>query len=145
MKCLSESDGSFDRSRARSSDHEVIVLDDTVMLPSAHWVNSFLCQIFIRLTTLMVDLRLFSIFPLRVYLVNLLVEFCSVVVSVLANTGNGVRDTGWMPCSNTGNLTETSVSLSWQSGDTPSGHNTLRSSSLGHSNSVTHVIVAEDS
>jgi hypothetical protein len=43
--------------------------------------------------------------------VDLLVDLCAVVVALLAGTGNGELDSTGMPCSDTGNLTQTLVCL----------------------------------
>ncbi|MFS7898072.1 hypothetical protein Hanom_Chr00s015991g01755451 [Helianthus anomalus] len=49
-----------------------------------------------------------------------------------------------MPCSDTCNLTKTSVSLTWQTGHTPTGHNTFVTFSLCDTNDVNHFILLEN-
>jgi hypothetical protein len=52
--------------------------------------------------------------------VDLLVDLGSVVVTMLTSTGHSHRHTGRMPCSNTGHLAETLVSLTRKLSGSPS-------------------------
>ncbi|MFS7975049.1 hypothetical protein Hanom_Chr10g00875921 [Helianthus anomalus] len=76
-------------------------------------------------------------------LVNLLVHFSTVMVTVLTSTSDGKRDSGRMPRSNTSNLTQTPVSLTWQTGHTPTGHDTFVTLTLCYTNDVNHFILLE--
>ena len=77
-------------------------------------------------------------------LVDLLVQLGTVVETVLTRAGHRVRDTGRMPCSNAGNLAQTSVRLTGQTGHTPTVHNTLESVTTGHGDHVAVLGVLED-
>jgi len=76
--------------------------------------------------------------------VDLLVDLGSVVVSVLTSTSHGVTDSRRMPCSDTGDLSETLVSLSGQLPDSPTGSNSLKSVTFGNSDHVDHGVLFED-
>merc|ERR1719331_906655 len=49
-----------------------------------------------------------------------------------------------MPSTNTGNLSETSMSLSWKSVDTESGNNTCSSTTFSNGNGINHFVLLED-
>ena len=57
--------------------------------------------------------------------VDLVVDRGSVVVTVLTGSGNSPVNVSWMPSTNTSNLSQTSVGLSWQLLGTPSVGDTL--------------------
>lgn len=66
------------------------------------------------------------------------------MVTVLTGTGNSPLDVGRMPCTDTSDLSETFVSLSWKLLGTPSAGDTLETVALGNSNGVDHLILFED-
>merc|ERR1739838_537658 len=55
-----------------------------------------------------------------------------------------VGNTGWMPCTNTGNLTETLMGLTWKLLGTPSRGDTFLSVTLVDSDDIDHLVLAED-
>ena len=57
----------------------------------------------------------------RLDLVDLFVDLCTVVVSLLTSTGDSVLDPGRMPGSDTSNLTKTLVRLPWKFLGVPPG------------------------
>jgi len=76
--------------------------------------------------------------------VDLLIYFSSVVITELTSSSASPSDCSWMPSSNTTDFSETSMSLSWESGDTESLDNTSSTMTSCYSNSVDHFIVSED-
>ena len=77
-------------------------------------------------------------------LVHLLVHLGTVMVTVLSSPGNGERNTGRMPCSDTSNLTQTPVSLPGKTSHTPTCNHALITVTPGDSNDVNHLILVED-
>lgn len=73
-----------------------------------------------------------------------MVARCTVVVTHLTSTGNSPLDVVRMPGTNTGDLTQTLVSLTGQLGGTPTAGDTLETVTLGDSNDVDHLVLLED-
>lgn len=66
------------------------------------------------------------------------------MVTVLTGTGNRPLDVGWMPGTDTGNLSETFVGLSRQLLGSPSAGDTGKTMTLGHGDGVNHLVLLED-
>lgn len=66
------------------------------------------------------------------------------MVSVLTCTANSPLDVGRMPCTDTGNLSETLVRLSRKLLGSPSAGNTRETVTLGDGNDINHLILLED-
>jgi len=133
---LSQSQNSLLGSNSASLEQQEVVLDDSVMWESSHWVDGLLGEIGLGGSGLLVSGLSDS--------VDLLVDLGSVMVSVLSSTWNREGNTGWMPGSDTGDLTESLVSLTWKSGGSPSGGNSLKSVSLGDSDDIDLLVLVED-
>lgn len=56
--------------------------------------------------------------------VDLLVHLCTMMVALLTGTGDGEGHTGWMPSTDTGDLTQTLVCLTGQFLSMPTGSDT---------------------
>merc|ERR1711970_711019 len=77
--------------------------------------------------------------------VDLLVDLCPVVVSLLSSSRHSELDPARMPGTDTGNLPQALVRLPGQLLGVPSAGNTLEPMSLSHTNDVDHLILSEDS
>lgn len=65
------------------------------------------------------------------------------MVTLLTGTSDGEGDTGRMPSSDTGNLSQTLVRLARQLLGVPTAGHSLETLSLRHSNDVDHLVLAE--
>jgi hypothetical protein len=114
---LAESDGSLAGSTNSTLNHQPVLIDFTIVRESTNRGDRLLSEIHFGGAALVITL-----------LTNTddsLVDFGTVMVTLLTSTCNSEVDTGRMPGTNTGDLTETTMSLSWESGDTPTRDNTL--------------------
>jgi len=100
---FSEGDGSFSGSDNSSLDHQKVFSDVSIVRESTHGGNFLIGEI--KLGGTIVGILLSNS-------VNLLGDFSSVMESVLTGSGDGEGNSGWMPSSNTSNLSETFVGLS---------------------------------
>ncbi len=66
------------------------------------------------------------------------------MVSILTSTGNSPLDVGWMPGTDTSNLSKALVCLSRKLLGSPSAGDTLESVALRNSNDIDHLILLED-
>ena len=76
--------------------------------------------------------------------VDLVVDRGTVMVSVLTGTANSPLDVGWMPGTNTSDLSETLVCLSRKLLGSPSAGDTGKSVALGDSDDIDHLILLKD-
>jgi len=102
-----------------------------------HWGNRLLGQIVLGSGVLWVTARANS--------VHLLVEFSSMMVSMLTSSRNTEADSCWMPSSDTGDLSETSVGLSGKSAGSPTSSDSFVTMTLGHSDHVNVLVQCKDS
>jgi hypothetical protein len=117
-------------------EHEPVLVDFTIVDESSHRGDSLLGQIGFGLATGLVVLLSNT--------VDLLVELGTVEVSVLTGTGDGGGNTGRVPRSNTGDLSQTSVSLTRKTGDSPTGGDTFVTMTLGNSDDINVFVLVED-
>lgn len=137
---LSEDQRSLLGTNAASLDHDVIVVDNTVVGEATQGGNALLSQISngggVSVATFVLDSDTDS--------VDFLVDFGSVVITVLTSSGDAVSNSSWMPASDTTDSSETSVGLSGQSLGSPSGGGTFESLTLGDTDDVEHFVLLED-
>jgi hypothetical protein len=76
--------------------------------------------------------------------VDLVVARGTMMIAILASTTDGPLDVRWMPCTDTGNLSETLVRLSRQLLGTPSAGDTAETVAFGDGNAVDHLILLKD-
>jgi len=112
---LSESDGSLAGSHNTTLDEEEVLVDDTVVREATHGGNVLHDGI-----SLSGSVVVNTVDGTSTNSVDLLVELSSGVVAELTAAGDRPLDGGWMPGTDTGDLTETSMSLAVQTRDTES-------------------------
>lgn len=137
---LTKSDGTLLDTRDATLEHDPVVGDSTVVGEATHGGDSLLGEIELSgggniLLTLSNSLT---------NAVDLLVLLSTVVVSMLTSTGNSELDTGRVPGTNASNLTETTVSLTGETGNTPTRDNTAEALTLGGSGDVDLLTLGED-
>jgi len=139
---FSQSNCSLFASHAAALDHDEIRLDQTVVNESSDWVDGLIgdvdfgsCVVFDQ----------FSIYGMLAGAnsVDLLVDFRSVVVSLLTGSGNRESHSRRMPGSDTGNLSQTLVSLSRQLFGMPSGSHSVVTSTSGDTNAIDHLVLSK--
>merc|ERR1719330_419360 len=108
--------------------HDPIFIDFSIVWESSHGRDALFGQIGRGTTGSGITLGSNAVY--------LLVEFGTVEVSILTCTGYSSGNTGWMPGSDTGNLTKTTVGLTRKTSDSPTSGNTFISLTLGDSNDV---------
>lgn len=116
--------------------HNPILVDLTVVWESTHGCDALLGKIGRGLTG--------SLIVLLSNPVDLLVELGSVEVTVLTGTCYGGTHTGRMPGTDTGDFSETTMGLTWETGDSPTSGDTLESVSLGNSNDIEVLVLSKD-
>jgi len=140
---LSEENGSLSHAHARSLDHDEVVLDLTVVWEATNGVDALLGQVGLGGTVVHVDLAVLGLVA-GAQSVDLLVDLDSVVVAFLTASSNGVADSRWMPSTDTGDLSETSMRFSGKFLGAPSAGYTLSSVTLSDTDAVGVVVVGED-
>jgi len=133
---------SLSDSHTTSLDHDEIVLDFTVMWKTSDWIDGFLGQIGLGGTVVKVGLAVLGLVA-SAQSVDLFVDLNSVVVTFLTASGNGVGNSRWMPSTNTGDLSETSMRFSGKFLGAPSAGHTLSSVTLGDTDAVGVVVLGE--
>jgi len=138
-KSLSNGDLSLSWSHNGTLKEQEVLVDNTVMWESTDWGNVLDMSI-----GLSGGVVLDTSDGTSSDSVDLLVDLSSVVVTEVTSSSNSPLDCRWMPSSDTSNLSETSMSLSWKSSDTESLDNTLGSLTSGDGNGINHLVVLED-
>merc|ERR1711970_752542 len=122
---LSHEDWSLSDTHATTLDHNEVVLDLTVMWEATNWVDALLGHIHGRAGVVLVDLD-------------------TVMVALLTASSNAEANSAWMPRTNTGDLSQTTMRLSWKLLGAPSAGYTLSSVTLRDTNAVQVVVLAKD-
>ena len=117
---LSKSKNTLLRSNTTSLDHDKILFNLSVVGESSHWVDRFVCQVVFGGGVVFDQLSILGVESIT-DVIDLLVDLGTAMVSLLTGTSDGELDSGRMPCSNTGNLSKTLVSLTGQFLTVPSG------------------------
>lgn len=137
-KWLSDGNNSFSWSNNATSEHEEILIDYTVMGETTDWCNIFDMWILFCWCVINSSSDCTSSNS-----VNLLIHSGSVEVTEITSSSDSPLDGSWMPSSNTSNLSETSMCLSWKSWYTPSLNDSLSSFTSCNGNCINHFIVFE--
>merc|ERR1719347_1352389 len=132
------------RSNAASLQHDEILFHLPVVRESTHGCNSLISQIIICGSVILYELAILHVIS-STHPVDLLIDLSSVVVSLLTSSWYGELDPARMPSSNTGNLSQTLVSLPWQFLCVPPAGYALEPVTFGHSNDVNHFVLSKDS
>jgi len=138
-KSLSDGDLSLSWSLDSTLNKEEIFVNDTVMWESTNWGDVLGVGISFG-GSVVVDTSDGTL----TNSVDLLVNVGSMEVTEITSSGDSPLDCRWMPGTDTSDLSETSSSLSWKSGDTESLDDTLSSLTSGNGDSINHLIVLED-
>jgi len=136
----SEGDGSRDEARAGSFQHDEVFFHFTIPDETTHWSDMLVGKVN---SSSGVVFAFFAVDFSSSDHVDLLVDLCSVVVSVLTDTSDGVGHSRWMPSANTSDFSKTTMRLSRQSSDAPPRDDTLCSPTLRHGDRIAHVVGVE--
>ena len=142
-KGLSKSDGSLLGSTDTSLDHDEVRLDKTVLNKATDGVDALVGDIGFS-GSVVSDFLAVDGVETSSDSIDLLVDLSSVMVTLLTRSSNGEGDSGWMPGTNTGDLSETLVSLSGELLGVPSAGDTVVTSTLGDTDNVDHFSLVED-
>ena len=134
---LAHGDQALARTDDATLDHDVIALDNTVVREATHRGNFLFGEIVEGGGTVVGIASLAN-------LVHLLVDFGTVVVTVLTSAGNRVRNTGRVPGTDARNLAQTTVGLTREAGDTPTSDDTFETLTLRNADEINHFILLED-
>ena len=137
-KRLSEGDDSLLGSHNTTLEHDEVLVDLTIVWETTHRSDGLLGQIVLghSVVGILADGLTDS--------VDLLVDLSSVVETILTSSSNGEADSGWMPRTNTSDLSLASVGLSSKDSNTPSLNDTSVTVSLGDTNNIDHLVGGEN-
>lgn len=123
---LSQGDDSLLGTHDGALQHDEVFVDLTVVWETTHRSDRLFGQVVGSGTVEWVLSQALT------HTVDLLVDLSSVVVTVLTGTWHLELHTSWVPRTDTSDLSQTSVGLTWKSGDTPTSDHTVGTSTLGH-------------
>jgi len=130
-------DATLRADNATLEDEELLV-DGTVVREAAHRGDGLLGKIGVGGGVGLVLLDGFA------DAVNLLVHLSTVMITVLTSAGHLELDTGRMPGTDTGDLAETTMGLTGQTGNTPTSGDTFVTLTLGDADDIDAFVHVED-
>jgi len=139
---LSHEDWSLADAHATTLDHDEVVLHFTVVWEATNRVDALLSDVSRRARVVHVDLAAFGLVA-GANAVDLLVDLDTVVVALLAASSDAEADSRRMPGTDTGDLPQTTMRLSRQLLGAPSAGHTLSAMTLGDTDAVQVVVLAE--
>jgi len=140
---LSQGDDAFLGSNAAALDHQEVVIDLSVEWEATHWGDRLVSDIVLGGGAVLDDLSILGMDSCT-NTVDLLVDFRTMMVTLLTCASDREGDTRWMPSSDTSDLAETLVGLAWQLLGVPTAGDTLETFTLGDGNAIDHFVLGED-
>jgi len=140
---LPKSEDSLLRPDAASLDHDEVLFDLAVVGEAAHGVDALVSQIVLGAGVVLDQLAVLHLESLA-HSVDLLVDLGTVMVSLLTSPGHSELDSAGMPGSDTGDLSQTFVSLAGKLLGVPTAGDALESVTLGDTDNVEHLVLFKD-
>jgi len=140
---LPKSEDSLLRPNAASLDHDEVLFDLAVVGEAAHGVDALVSQIVLGAGVVLDQLAVLHLESLA-HSVDLLVDLGTVMVSLLTSPGHSELDSAGMPGSDTGDLSQTFVSLAGKLLGVPTAGDALESVTLGDTDNVEHLVLFKD-
>merc|ERR1719410_2977428 len=137
-KSFSEGDDALTLAHSGSLEHDPVLVDHTEVRETSQRSNGFFSQIVLGHSIVLVLLQILT------DAVNLLVDLGTMMVTHLTRSGNLPLHSGWVPGTDTSNLSQATVGLAHQPCHSPAGDDTLNSLTLGHTQRVDHLVLCKD-
>merc|ERR1719159_2068004 len=137
---LAEGDGTLLGANDATLDQNKVILDKTVVNEATDGVDGLVGDVDLGGAVVLDEFAIDGVVA-GADAVDLLVDLGTVVVTLLTGAGDGEGNTGWMPCTDTGDLAETLVSLAGQLLGVPSGSDAVVTATLGDTDVVDHLVL----
>jgi len=128
---------------ARTFEHDEVLLHHTVMRETSHRIDRLLRNVLLRHSVVRDELAVLHVESVS-DAVDLLINFRSVMVTLLSDASHRVGDARRMPRADTSHFAETFVRLARQLLHVPTGDDALDSVTLGDADDVDHFVLRED-
>jgi hypothetical protein len=136
VKLLTKSEGALLDTDAAALDHEPVLVDEAIPGPATYGVNALFGEVLVGGGTLFVASLADT--------VHLLGHLGTVEVTELTSASHSVTEAGRVPTADASDLTETAVSLTGKTGDTPAGANTFVTNTLSDTADVDVLVLGEE-
>jgi len=137
---LTQRDWTLLGAHATTANHQIVLVDQSVVRETSHWIDVLDSDINLSSGVLLAfrgQGRLSDT-------VDLLVDFCSMMVSFLTGSSDCELDSRWMPSADTSNLSKSFVGLSRKFLAVPTTGDSLEALALGYTDHVDHLVLRED-
>jgi len=128
---------------ARTFEHDEVLLHHTVMRETSHRIDRLLRNVLLRHSVVRDELAVLHVESVS-DAVDLLINFRSVMVTLLSDASDRIGDARRMPRADTSHFSETFVRLARQLLHVPTGDDALDSVTLGDADDVDHFVLRED-